>query len=56
MIAPDWGRWIDSDRDGCDTREEVLVEESVTSASLETGRCRVASGRWHSLYDATETN
>jgi hypothetical protein len=42
--------WIDSDRDGCDTREEVLIAES--RASVRTGRgCAVLAGSWFSSYD-----
>lgn len=42
--------WIDADRDGCDTREEVLIAESRTA--VRTGRgCAVLSGSWASSYD-----
>jgi hypothetical protein len=42
--------WVDSDKDGCDTRSEVLIEESKTRAKL--GRsCSITSGSWLSVYD-----
>jgi putative cell wall-binding protein len=48
--------WIDADGDGCNTREEVLIAESTTSAVVGSG-CTVASGTWTSWYDgATWTN
>lgn len=42
--------WIDADRDGCDTREEVLIEESLIATRLGAG-CSVLVGRWFSPYD-----
>jgi hypothetical protein len=46
--------WIDADGDGCDTREEVLIEESTTPAQTGTG-CRITGGRWVSAFDGVET-
>lgn len=43
--------WVDADQDGCDTREEVLIEESLVPAATGSG-CSVASGEWFSPYDA----
>lgn len=45
--------WIDADRDGCSTRNEVLISESRTTAREGTG-CRVA-GSWRSVYDGRTT-
>ncbi|MEY2642558.1 MAG: hypothetical protein RLZZ368_1205 [Actinomycetota bacterium] len=46
--------WIDADGDGCDTRKEVLISESLDP--VQTGSsCVILSGRWYSIYDNTET-
>lgn len=42
--------WIDDDRDGCNTRYEVLIEESTTAVSV-TGGCALSGGTWVSPYD-----
>ncbi|MEU4574636.1 HNH endonuclease family protein [Nonomuraea sp. NPDC023979] len=42
--------WTDSDRDGCSTRYEVLLEEAVTAPEVADG-CRLNGGSWHSYYD-----
>lgn len=42
--------WIDADGDGCDTRREVLIEESVTFITVGSG-CSITGGEWLSLYD-----
>jgi hypothetical protein len=44
--------WIDADRNGCDTRREVLIVESITQASVGE-RCRV-QGVWLSAFDGIE--
>lgn len=44
--------WVDADGDGCDTRKEVLIEESLIPATQEAG-CSVSAGEWLSPYDAT---
>ncbi len=46
--------WIDADHDGCDTREEVLIAESIEPPVVSRiGGCAVASGRWLDPYTAT---
>ena len=46
--------WIDADGDGCDTRKEVLIAESLDP--VQTGsQCAILSGRWYSIYDNTVT-
>jgi len=39
--------WTDDNRDGCDTRREVLVTEALAKPSS----CRSNTGRWLSIYD-----
>ena len=47
--------WIDADRDGCNTREEVLVAQSATPAQVDPYGCRVVAGDWTSRYDDVRT-
>lgn len=42
--------WKDLDGDGCDTRKEVLIAESRTTATVGSS-CAVTSGSWYSPYD-----
>jgi len=44
--------WIDADKDGCSTRNEVLLEEAVNAPEI-TGRCTLTGGTWYSPYDDT---
>ena len=46
--------WIDADRDGCSTRNHVLITESRTAARIGTG-CSVG-GSWRSVYDGATTS
>ncbi len=43
--------WIDADHDGCNTREEVLIAESVTHAQVDAYGCKVIAGDWYSPYE-----
>lgn len=47
-----FGTWIDADRDGCNTRAEVLLDEALQAPEV-TGRCSLVpgTGRWYSWYD-----
>ncbi len=49
-----WGRWRDADGDCQDTRQEVLIAESVVPVDYKTDRqCRVASGEWFGAFTGT---
>ncbi|MEV4364626.1 DUF1524 domain-containing protein [Nonomuraea sp. NPDC049625] len=42
--------WVDADRDGCNTRAEVLLDEAITPPQIGAG-CRLSGGQWYSYYD-----
>ncbi|MEV5646462.1 HNH endonuclease family protein [Streptomyces flaveolus] len=42
--------WIDADKDGCNTRQEVLKAEAVI-APEQGPRCALSGGEWYSPYD-----
>ncbi len=49
--------WIDADHDCQNTRQEVLIEESLEPAILDAKGCKVRSGRWYDPYtDKTVTD
>ena len=48
-----FARWYDADRDGCDTRQEVLIAESIIPATIGDD-CKV-TGKWFSVYDGVTT-
>lgn len=43
--------WIDADRNSCNTREEVLIQESVSNAQVDRFGCKVIAGDWFSPFD-----
>jgi hypothetical protein len=48
--------WIDADKDGCNTRAEVLIEEAVVKPKIGP-KCKLTGGKWISAYDGkTITN
>ena len=48
--------WIDADKDGCNTRAEVLIEEAVVKPKIGP-KCKLSGGQWVSAYDGkTITN
>ncbi len=46
--------WIDQDGDGCDARDEVLIEESLERVTVGP-ECQLSGGRWYSVYDGVTT-
>jgi len=42
--------WVDDDRDGCNTRKEVLIAEATTPPQV-GARCSLVGGEWYSYYD-----
>nr|WP_225817999.1 HNH endonuclease family protein [Streptomyces echinatus] len=42
--------WVDADRDGCNTRSEVLKAEAVVAPEQGAG-CKLTGGEWYSPYD-----
>jgi hypothetical protein len=42
--------WVDEERDGCNTRKEVLIAEATTPPEVGS-RCALVSGQWYSYYD-----
>ena len=47
---PLFKHWIDADRNGCDTRKEVLIEEAVIKPKIGK-KCLLTNGKWLSPYD-----
>lgn len=45
--------WNDSDGDGCDTRDEVLIDEDMSGELGEADCDGVMTGEWVSIYDDT---
>jgi hypothetical protein len=45
-----FGGWIDADSDGCDTRQEVLITESIKTPNI-GNKCSLSGGKWLSPYD-----
>lgn len=46
----DWPHWVDADGDCQDTRQEVLIEESLLTPTLSADGCRVVAGQWLDVY------
>jgi hypothetical protein len=48
--------WIDADRNGCNTRAEVLIEESIVKPKIGP-KCKLTGGKWVNWIDGkTLTN
>ena len=59
QIAPDkesgydrslFKHWIDANKNGCDTRAEVLIAEAVVKPKKDK-KCKLTGGKWLSAYD-----
>ena len=47
----DYRHWIDSDRDCQNTRNEVLIQESLKPVSYKSSKgCKVSSGQWYGSF------
>ncbi len=46
--------WIDANGNGCDTRREVLIVESITPVTVGPG-CSISGGTWYSAFDGVTT-
>jgi hypothetical protein len=42
--------WIDANKNGCDTRAEVLISEAVVKPKVDK-KCKIIGGKWLSAYD-----
>ncbi len=42
--------WIDANKNGCDTRAEVLIAEAVVKPKKDK-KCKLTGGKWLSAYD-----
>jgi hypothetical protein len=42
--------WIDADKNGCNTRAEVLIEEAVVKPKIGP-KCKLTDGKWLNAYD-----
>lgn len=43
--------WVDADKNGCNTRYEVLIAEATLKPAV-GARCYLSGGKWKSPYDA----
>lgn len=46
----DYQHWIDADKDCQDTRQEVLISESLEKVTLDQKGCKVTKGKWYDPY------
>jgi len=42
--------WIDANKNGCDTRAEVLISEAIVKPKVDK-KCKITGGKWLSAYD-----
>jgi hypothetical protein len=48
-----FGGWIDVDGDCLDTRNEILLLNSLTEVTLDNSGCRVVQGDWFDVYSGS---
>lgn len=48
--------WIDADGDGCNTRREVLIQESTKPVTVNPDGCKLSNGHWKDRFTGAETN
>lgn len=46
----EWGKWQDPDRDCQNTRQELLVKESLVPVTFSRKTCTVKTGKWIDFY------
>lgn len=46
----DYQHWIDEDYDCQNTRQEVLISESIEQVELDEKGCKVVAGKWYDPY------
>jgi hypothetical protein len=46
----DYKHWIDADNDCQNTRQEVLIAESLEEVTLDEAGCKVVKGKWYDPY------
>jgi hypothetical protein len=49
-LRTDYQHWIDEDHDCQNTRQEVLISESIEPVELDQKGCKVIAGKWHDPY------
>jgi hypothetical protein len=47
--------WIDADGNGCNTRREVLIAESLQPVSINPDGCKLSGGKWKDRFSPFET-
>ena len=51
----EWKHWIDADRDCQNTRDEVLIRDSIEPVVFKNSRgCKILSGKWICPYTGVE--
>jgi len=45
--------WIDANKNGCDTRAEVLIAEAIVKPK-KAAKCKLTGGKWLSSYDGVK--